>query len=128
MRLTFPILTLSHGGAQRMLVELTNGLTAMGHQVTILMPVDGVVSYDVRSTLIRSTHMELQEQDYPSGDVIVSNFHTTVPTSQAASNQGKGIHVRLSLCYEPPFLPDSSLSFPSYHVTEHLIVLSHWQQ
>lgn len=128
MRFTFPILTLSHGGAQRMLVELTNGLTAMGHQVTILMPVDGVVSYDVRSILIRSTHMELQEQDYPSGDVIVSNFHTTVPTSQAASNQGKGIHVRLSLCYEPPFLPDSSLSFPSYHVTEHLIVLSHWQQ
>lgn len=27
MRFTFPILTLSHGGAQRMLVELTNGLT-----------------------------------------------------------------------------------------------------
>lgn len=103
MRFTFPILTLSHGGAQRMLVELANGLTAMGHQVTILMPVDGVVSYDVRSTLIRSTHMELQEQDYPIGDVIVSNFHTTVPTSQAASNQGKGIHVRLSLCYEPLF-------------------------
>jgi hypothetical protein len=111
-----------------MLVELTNGLTARGHQVTILIPVDGVISYDVRSTIIRTTHMDLREQDYPLGDVIVSNFHTTVPTSQAASNQGKGIHVRLSLCYEPPFLPDSSLSFPSYHATEHLIVLSHWQR
>lgn len=77
------------------------------------MPVDGVISYDVRSTIIPTTHMTLQEQDYPSDDVIVSNFHTTVPPPQAARNQGKG---------------NSSLSFPSYHVTEHLIVLSHWQQ
>jgi len=128
MRFTFPILTLSHGGAQRMLVELTNGLTVMGHQVTILMPIDGIISYDVRSTLVRSSHMNLLEQDFPPGDVIVSNYYTTVPVSQAASESGKGLHVRLSLCYEPPFLPDSENSFPSYHITEHLIVLSHWQQ
>lgn len=128
MRFTFPILTLSHGGAQRMLIELTNGLTAIGHQVTLLLPVDGVISYDVRSNVVRSSLMTLNVQDFPPGDVIVSNYYTTVPIAQEASNQGKGIHVRLSLCYEPPFLPDNSLSFPSYHVTEHLIVLSRWQQ
>jgi glycosyltransferase involved in cell wall biosynthesis len=111
-----------------MLVELTNGLTARGHQVTILMPVDAVISYDVRSTVLRAPNTTLHEQDYPPGDVIISNYYTTVPISQAASNNGKGIHVRLSLCYEPSFLPENKLSFPSYHLTERLIVLSHWQQ
>lgn len=111
-----------------MLVELTNGLTDRGHKVTLLLPVDGIISYNVRSTILRSSTMTLHEEDFPSGDVIVSNYYTTVPIAEAASQQGKGIHVRLSLCYEPPFLPDNKNSFPSYHVTEHLIVLSHWQQ
>lgn len=111
-----------------MLVEITNGLTAMGHQVSILMPIDGTISYDVHSTILRAPQMELQKQDFPPGDIIVSNYYTTVPVAQAASDMGKGVHVRLSLCYEPPFLPDSETSFPSYHVTENLIVLSQWQQ
>ncbi|MEK3944597.1 glycosyltransferase family 4 protein [Paenibacillus sp. FSL H3-0310] len=128
MRFTFPILTLSHGGAQRMLVELTNGLTDLGHQVNLLLPVDGAISYDVRANVIRSSHMNIHEHDFPPGDVIVSNYYTTVPIAQAASQLGKGVHVRLSLCYEPPFLPDNGRSFPSYHITEHLIVLSRWQQ
>lgn len=66
MRFTFPILTLSHGGAQRMLVELTNGLTARGHQVVIVMPLGGDVSYDVRSTLLITDYPLLRESDFPS--------------------------------------------------------------
>ncbi len=128
MKLTFPILTLSHGGAQRMLVELTNGLTAKGHQVIILMPLEGVIAYEVHSSVLRTAHTILREQDFPIADIIVSNFYTTVPVAQAASNNGKGIHVRLSLCYEPLFLPNNEISFPSYHITKHLIVLSRWQQ
>jgi len=38
MRFTFPVLNLSIGGAQRMLVELVNGLVQRGHDVTVLMP------------------------------------------------------------------------------------------
>ncbi|WNS45944.1 glycosyltransferase family 4 protein [Paenibacillus sp. MMS20-IR301] len=128
MRFTFPILTLCHGGAQRMLVELTNGLTARGHQVIILMPLGGDVSYTVHSTLLITDYPLLRETDYPVSDVIVSNFYTTVPVSEAASRNGKGLHVRLSLCYEPPFLPQNEVSFPSYHITDKLIVLSRWQQ
>ena len=128
MRFTFPILTLSHGGAQRMLVELTNGLTARGHQVVIVMPLGGDVSYDVRSTLLITDYTLLRESDFPVSDIIVSNFYTTVPVSQAASLNGKGMHIRLSLCYEPLFLPQSEISFPSYHITDKLIVLSKWQQ
>ncbi|WP_405111411.1 glycosyltransferase family 4 protein [Paenibacillus sp. FSL K6-1217] len=128
MRFTFPILTLCHGGAQRMLVELTNGLTARGHQVVIVMPLGGDVSYDVHSTLLITDHTLLRESDFPVSDIIVSNFYTTVPVSQAASLNGKGIHIRLSLCYEPLFLPQNEVSFPSYHITDKLIVLSKWQQ
>ncbi len=111
-----------------MLVELTNGLTAMGHQVVILMPLGGDVSYTVHSTLLRTDHTVLRETDFPYADVIVSNFYTTVPVAEAASSNGKGVHVRLSLCYEPLFLPENEKSFPSYHITPNLIVLSQWQQ
>lgn len=128
MRFTFPILTLSHGGAQRMLVELTNGLTALGHQVVIVMPLGGAVSYHVHSTLLVTDYTLLRESDFPVSDMIVSNFFTTVPVAQEASRNGKGIHVRLSLCYEPLFLPRSEVSFPSYNITDKLIVLSRWQQ
>ncbi|NQX49165.1 glycosyltransferase family 4 protein [Paenibacillus tritici] len=128
MRFTFPILTLCHGGAQRMLVELTNGLTARGHQVVIVMPLGGAVSYEVHSILLITDYPLLRESDFPVSDIIVSNFYTTVPVSQAASRNGKGIHVRLSLCYEPLFLPENEVSFPSYHATDKLIVLSRWQQ
>jgi len=111
-----------------MLAELTNGLTARGHQVVILMPLEGVVSYEVHSTVLRTAHTVLREQDFPPGDVIISNFYNTVPVAESASKKGKGVHIRLSLCYEPQFLPDNQLSFPSYHITERLIVLSRWQQ
>ncbi len=111
-----------------MLVELTNGLTAMGHQVVILMPLGGDVSYTVHSTLLRTDYTLLRETDFPNADVIVSNFYTTVPIAEAASQNGKGVHVRLSLCYEPLFLPENEKSFPSYHTTANLVVLSQWQQ
>lgn len=111
-----------------MLVELTNGLTRRGHQIVILMPLGGDVSYEVHSTLLITDYPLLRESDFPFSDMIVSNFYTTVPVSQAASQNGKGIHVRLSLCYEPLFLPQNEVSFPSYHITDKLIVLSRWQQ
>ncbi|MGN7764965.1 glycosyltransferase family 4 protein [Paenibacillus sp. 22594] len=128
MRFTFPILTLCHGGAQRMLVELTNGLTARGHEVVILMPSGGDISYNVHSQVLRTDHTVLRESDFPVSDMIVSNFYTTVPVSEAASQKGKGMHIRLSLCYEPLFLPGNEVSFPTYHITDKLLVLSRWQQ
>ncbi|MCE3200406.1 glycosyltransferase family 4 protein [Paenibacillus sonchi] len=128
MRFTFPILTLCHGGAQRMLVELTNGLAARGHDVVILMPLGGGISYEVHSSILTTDQTVLRESDFPVSDIIVSNFYTTVPVSEAASQQGKGMHIRLSLCYEPLFLPENEVSFPSYHITDKLLVLSQWQQ
>jgi glycosyltransferase involved in cell wall biosynthesis len=128
MRFTFPILTLCQGGAQRMLAELTNWLVAKGHEVTILMPDIGVVEYDISATVVRLGRSVIHAEDFPYSDVIVSNFFLTVPEAAKASSQGKGVHIRLALCYEPVFLSDNFASFPTYSMTEHLLVLSSWQQ
>ncbi|MDO7488388.1 glycosyltransferase family 4 protein [Peribacillus sp. NPDC096622] len=129
MKFTFPILTLCRGGAQRMLAEIINGLVQRGHDVTILMPPQGKVDYEVNCKLVRTkTDYTVEEIDYPKSDVIISNFYLSVPSAHAASQKGKGIHVRLSLCYEPTFLPNNDVSFPGYYLTKHLIVLSQNQQ
>ncbi|GGA35976.1 glycosyltransferase family 4 protein [Paenibacillus physcomitrellae] len=128
MRFTFPVLTLCQGGAQRMLAELTNWLSARGHEVTLVMPAQGVVEYAISSRVHRVEQSVLKAEDFPNADVIVSNFYTTVYPAAEASTQGKGVHVRLALCYEPVFLSDNFASFPTYSMTEHLLVLSRWEQ
>lgn len=126
---TFPVLTLCQGGAQRMLVEITNGLVEKGHQVYLLMPSGGVVEFDdVKGTILRTSKTVLRAEDFPTTDIIVSNFYLTVPVATEASRAGKGKHIRFSLCYEPMFLQDQHQSFPTYHATPYVIVLSKFQQ
>ncbi|MCA0172257.1 glycosyltransferase family 4 protein [Bacillus sp. RAR_GA_16] len=129
MKFTFPILTLCKGGAQRMLAELSNGLVDRGHEVIILMPSSGVIEYPVQAKVVRAQNpYYLKESDFPEADVIVSNYYKLVDEAQKAFLNKKGQHIRLSLCYEPTFLPEQDLSFPSYHVTPHLLVLSKWHR
>ncbi|MBM7603170.1 glycosyltransferase involved in cell wall biosynthesis [Metabacillus crassostreae] len=128
MKFTFPVFTLSKGGAQRMLAEITNGLVDRGHDVTILMASQGKVDYPTKARLVRTKNNIIGESDFPKSDVIISNFYTMVPYTHAASQDGKGMHVRLSLCYEPPFIENNHESFPSYYLTPNLIVLSKSQQ
>ena len=128
MKFTFPILTLSTGGAQRMLVEIANGLVDKGHDVTILMPLEGRINYPIKPNLIRTKNTILTENDYPKSDIIISNYYLTVPSAFEASKEGKGMLVRMSLCYEPTFLKNNHLSFPTYYLTTNLIVLSSNQQ
>ncbi|WP_438448229.1 glycosyltransferase family 4 protein [Gorillibacterium sp. sgz5001074] len=128
LRITIPFLTLCKGGGQRLVVELTDRLVDRGHDVTILMPSLGAVEYPIRSRLVRTAHTVLRQEDFPYADVILSNFHLTVPPSALASAMGKGKHVRLSMCYEPMFLEGQYLSFPTYHATPHIIALSEYQK
>ncbi|MCF6136895.1 glycosyltransferase family 4 protein [Pseudalkalibacillus berkeleyi] len=111
-----------------MLVELANGLSRKGHDVSFLMPPNGVIEYPVNVNVIRTAGHIIRATDIPKSDVIVSNFYTLTNTCQEASLSGKGTHVRISLCYEPVFLPDHEASFKSYHVSKNLVVLSDWQQ
>ncbi|MGM0847379.1 MAG: glycosyltransferase [Bacillota bacterium] len=129
LSITFAVLTLCKGGAQRVLADITNELTDRGHDITILMPKFGAVEYNVKSKIkYGSQDRYLTADDYPHSDLIVSNYYTTVSSAEGASAQGKGTHIRFSLCYEPIFLPDQSSSFHSYHRTPNLIVLSKSQQ
>ena len=128
MRYILPVYTLCHGGAQRMIAELANRLVETGHEVLIVMPSQGVVEYEIKARILQVKETILQSRHIPKGDVILSNFYTTAYPAQQASEEGKGLHVRLSLCYEPTFLRDNQYSFPSYHLTPHLLVLSRWQQ
>lgn len=90
MRLTFPVLTLSKGGAQRMLAELANRLAEIGHEVVVLMPGGSPVEYEMKCPVVFSSDGMLSENDFPYGDIIISNYYTTVPVAQRASEQGKG--------------------------------------
>ncbi|MDQ0878114.1 broad specificity phosphatase PhoE [Paenibacillus sp. V4I3] len=54
MKFTIPVLTLCHGGAQRMLVELANGLTRRGHQVCLLMPSGSIVEYEIEAQVLHT--------------------------------------------------------------------------
>ncbi|MFJ7470112.1 glycosyltransferase family 4 protein [Peribacillus frigoritolerans] len=129
IKFTFPILTLNKGGAQRMLVDITNFLVDRGHDVTILMLKNSNNEYDVRSKIIHGKSSDcLTVNDYPKSDIIVSNFYTTVDSAHQASQNGKGLHIRFSLCYEPIFLPDQHLSFTSYYKAPYLVILSKFQQ
>lgn len=111
-----------------MIAELANALTLIGHEVVVLMPSLGVVEYEMNCPIIPVPAPVLTEDHFPYGDVIISNYYTTVPVAERASRQGKGLHIRLALCYEPNFLPDNNQSFASYGITRNLLVLSRWQQ
>ncbi|MED1203462.1 glycosyltransferase family 4 protein [Heyndrickxia acidicola] len=127
MRFTFPIVTLSKGGAQRMLAEVANGLAEKGHDITILLSKSGVIEFDMKATIkVVPDHFPIDS--FPPADVIVSNFYTTVPPCQLAAEKGLGTHIRYTHCYEPIFMPNQAETFLSYHVTPHLFVVSEAQK
>ncbi|MFD2682726.1 glycosyltransferase family 4 protein [Bacillus seohaeanensis] len=111
-----------------MLVELANGLTERGHEVAVIMPPQGVIEYPLKVNVKRTRRPNITVGDIPKSDVIISNYYTLTSICEQASQSGKGVHVRLSLCYEPVFLPDHESSFKSYHTSKNLIVLSNWQK
>ncbi|SDI13025.1 glycosyltransferase family 4 protein [Alteribacillus bidgolensis] len=111
-----------------MLVELANGLSQKGHDVAVVMPPQGAIEYPLQVRVIRTKGQNITINDIPRSNVIVSNFYTLTSVCEQASRAGKGTHVRISLCYEPVFLPDHEASFKSYHRSKNLVVLSNWQQ
>ncbi|WP_257349093.1 glycosyltransferase family 4 protein [Pseudalkalibacillus decolorationis] len=128
MKIAIIAVTLCKGGAQRMLVELANGLKQRGHDITIVMSSHGIVEFPLNVKIIRTKTQDITVNDIPDSDVIVSTYYSLIQVCEQASLAGKGIHVRISLCYEPVFLPNQEVSFKSYHISKNLIVLSAWQK
>lgn len=129
LRITFLILTLSKGGGQRMLVEIINGLAERGYHVSVVMPMVGTIEYELKAPVIRVQHPNMiTVNDCPVSDFIISCCALYAPIAAQASINGKGIHIRFSLFYEPIHAPNSNELFPGYFLTTHVLSISTWHQ
>jgi glycosyltransferase involved in cell wall biosynthesis len=121
MKVVIPVGDLHVGGGCKVLVDIANTLSDHGHDTEIVMPYTGTVKYDLRCklTLIPS----LSKEYIPYGDIIVTNFYTTVrPSVEAWPEQT----VRLSLGFEPYWVPDKTEALNSYQHDIPIISISHW--
>lgn len=96
MRLTFPVLTLSRGGAQRMITELANRLAEIGHEVVVLMPSLGIVEYEMKCPIIPVPAPVLTEDHFPTGmslsPIIIQPFRLpSVPAGRAKAAYPAGL-------------------------------------
>lgn len=121
MKVVIPVGDLHIGGGCKVLVDIANALMDRGHEAEIVMPQTGTVKYEVRCklTIIPSLSMEY----IPYGDIILPNFYTTVrPAFDAWPNQT----VRLSLGFEPYWVPDKVEALRTYQYDIPIISISSW--
>jgi len=123
MKIVFPVLSLEMGGGARFMYHLANALADKGHDVEIVMPEKGLQVWPLRTKLRRVP--ELTPSSIPSADFILPNFYTTV--SPAWESQ-KGRVVRLSLGYEPLWVPDSETAKQSYLIGAPILSISQWHR
>ncbi|NRD76719.1 glycosyltransferase family 4 protein [Bacillus sp. BRMEA1] len=121
MKVVIPVGDLHVGGGCKVLVDIANTLKARGHETEIVMPQTGTVKYDVHTKL--TLIPELSKEHIPYGDIILTNFYTTVaPAVEAWPKQT----VRLSLGFEPYWVPDKAEAIHSYQHDMPIISISHW--
>lgn len=121
MKVVIPVGDLHIGGGCKVLVEIANALQDRGHETEIVMPQTGTVKYDVRCKL--TLIPKLSKEFIPYGDIILPNFYTTVrPAVEAWPKQT----VRLSLGFEPYWVPDKIEALNTYQYDIPIISISHW--
>lgn len=121
MKVVIPVGDLHIGGGCKVLVDIANALKARGHETEIVMPETGTVKYDVHCKL--TIIPELSKEYIPYGDIILPNFYTTVPPAfEAWPNQT----VRLSLGFEPYWVPDRDGALSTYQYDIPIISISNW--
>lgn len=123
VHVVFPMLSLERGGGCRVVVELANGLVRRGHQVTVVMPREGRLDWQISARLVRVD--QLAPQAMPACDVLVPNFW---PTVEPAYRSGKGAVVRLSLGYEPLWVPNRTQARDTYRLPIPLVSISEWHR
>ena len=123
MKIVIPAMSLEMGGGARFLYHLANGLTDKGHQVEVVIPQSGAQVWPLHAKLTRVP--ELSPSTIPGGDFILPNFYTTVTPAWAAQN---GRVVRLSLGYEPLWVPDPDLAKQSYLIDAPILCISQWHR
>ncbi|WP_088228058.1 glycosyltransferase family 4 protein [Desulfosporosinus sp. FKB] len=122
MKLVIPVLSLETGGT-RFIYQLANELVDKGHNVEIVVPENGSIAWPLRTHITRVK--ELTSQTIPAGDFLLPNFY---PTVFPAWESKKGQVVRLSLGYEPMWVPEAEKSRESYLIDAPIISLSQWHR
>lgn len=122
MKIVFPVLSLEMGGGARFIYHLANALADKGHDIEIVMPEKGLQVWPLRTKLRRVK--ELTPSSIPSADFILPNFYLTV---NPALESQKGRVVRLSLGYEPLWVPEPEKAKQTYQRDIPLMTISQWQ-
>ncbi|EGW35868.1 glycosyltransferase family 4 protein [Desulfosporosinus sp. OT] len=123
MKIVFPVLSLEMGGGARFIYHLANALLDKGHDVEVVMPERGLQVWPLRTKLKRVK--ELTPSSIPSADFILPNFY---PTVKPAWESQKGRVVRLSLGYEPLWVPDSDTAKQTYLIGAPIMSISEWHR
>ncbi|MDQ7092665.1 glycosyltransferase family 4 protein [Desulfosporosinus sp. PR] len=123
MKIVFPVLSLETGGGARFIYHLANSLVDKGHDIEVVMPESGAQVWPLRAKLKRVK--ELTPSSIPSADFILPNFYLTV---KPAWESGKGRVVRLSLGYEPLWVPDSETAKQTYMIGAPIMSISQWHR
>lgn len=123
MKIVFPVLSLEMGGGARFIYHLATALAEKGHDVEIVMPEKGLQVWPLRIKLTRVP--ELTPSTIPSADFILPNFYTTV---EPARRSQRGRVVRLSLGYEPLWVPDSETARQTYLIGAPILAISQWHR
>lgn len=123
MKIVFPVLSLEMGGGARFIYHLANALADKGHDIEVVMPEKGLQVWPLRTKLTRVK--ELTPSSIPSADFILPNFYLTV---KPAIESRKGRVVRLSLGYEPLWVPDSETAKQTYLCGAPIMSISQWHR
>ncbi len=123
MKIVFPVLSLEMGGGARFIYHLANALVDKGHDIEVVMPEKGAQVWPLRAKLRRVK--ELTPSSIPSADFIIPNFYLTV---RPAWESQKGRVVRLSLGYEPLWVPDSVTAKQTYLIGAPIMSISQWHR
>lgn len=123
MKIVFPVLSLEMGGGARFIYQLANALVDRGHDIEVVMPKNAAQVWPLRAKLTRVK--ELTSTSIPSGDFLLPNFY---PTVKPAWESKKGRVVRLSLGYEPQWVPDVVTAKQSYLIGAPIMSISEWHR
>ncbi|HEY8911415.1 MAG TPA: glycosyltransferase family 4 protein [Desulfosporosinus sp.] len=123
MKIVFPVLSLEMGGGARFIYHLANALADKGHDIEVVMPEKGAQVWPLRTKLRRVK--ELTPSSIPSADFILPNFY---PTVRPAWESQKGRVVRLSLGYEPLWVPDAEIAKQTYLIGVPIMSISQWHR
>jgi glycosyltransferase involved in cell wall biosynthesis len=121
MKVVIPVGALHIGGGCRVLAEVANALAIAGHDPEVVIPEGMPIEYALHCKI--TTVPSLAKEYIPFGDIVLSNFYTTFQGPfEAWPNQC----VRLSLGFEPLWVPNADYAISTYQHGVPTISISHW--